>query len=48
MMPCTRVYVDTSSDLMSQAREISFKPFKSVTREHEGAQFIFYHYNIKG
>ena len=49
MMPCTRIYIDPTLALMSQARnkELS-KPYKSVMREHEGAQFILYHYNIKG
>ena len=26
----------------------AFRPYKAVMREHEGAQLISYHYNIKG
>ena len=50
MMPCTRICVDPTVAPMTQERKKkeAFRTSKTVMREHEGAQFIPYHYNIKG
>ena len=49
MIPCTRLYVDPTAAMMIQARKKDpSKPSKAGMREYEGAQFILYHYNIKG
>ena len=49
MMSCTRIYVEIKDALTIQAKKKKVsKPSKAVMREHEGTQFILYHYNIKG
>ena len=47
-MPCTRIYVDPTAALMSQSSKRGFRPSKTVTREHGGAQLIPYNCNTKG
>ena len=48
MMPCTRLCVELAAALMVQARvKESSRPYKLLMREHEGSQFIIYHYNTK-
>ena len=29
-------------------KEEAYKPYKATIREHDGVQFIIYHYNTKG
>ena len=49
MIPYTRLYVDPTADLMSQARKKEpFRYSKAVMIEHERGKFYYYHYNTIG
>ena len=49
MISCNTIYVDPKAALMSQEmKQEASRTSKEATREHEGSQFIIYHYIIKG